>query len=100
GSASAKRRGEGGARPYSRYVRLILHEKNWLPLIRSLGTFTAVTNAVGDRRAPAVHRPRRGGGAPGNGRSLLPCSSLRTATGLTEVHWSRQTRVILHVTMM
>ena len=41
--------------------RIGLHEENWLPLIRSLGTFAAVTNAVGDRRAPAVHRPRRGG---------------------------------------
>jgi hemoglobin len=45
----------GGARPYPRYVRLILHEENWLPLIRSLGTFTTVTNKVGGRRAPAVH---------------------------------------------
>jgi hypothetical protein len=33
----------------------ILHEENWIPLIRSLDTFTAVTNAVGDRRAPTVH---------------------------------------------
>ena len=28
--------------------RIGLHEENWLPLIRSLGTFAAVTNAVGD----------------------------------------------------
>jgi hypothetical protein len=38
-----------------RYVKLILHEENWLPLIRALDTFTAVPNAVGGRRAPAVH---------------------------------------------
>src|SRR5882762_8369768 len=37
----------GGARPYPRYVRLILHEENGLPLIRSLDTVTAVTSAVG-----------------------------------------------------
>ena len=27
--------------------RLVLHEENWLPLIRPLDAFTAVTNAVG-----------------------------------------------------
>src|ERR1700680_3115691 len=53
GSASAMQRND--AQPYRRYGRLILHEENWLPLVRSLGTFTAVTNAIGDRRAPAVH---------------------------------------------
>ena len=30
-----------------RYVKLLLHEEYWLPLIRSLGIFTTVTNAVG-----------------------------------------------------
>jgi hypothetical protein len=30
----------GGARPYPRYVRLILHEENWLPLIWLFKTFT------------------------------------------------------------
>src|SRR5580704_9674052 len=53
-----------GARPTSamnrnahshieRYGKLIFHEEAWLPLIRFLGTFTAVTNAIGGRRAPA-----------------------------------------------
>jgi len=40
---------------YLNILRDALHEENWLPLIRSLDPFTAVTNAVGDRRAPAVH---------------------------------------------
>jgi hypothetical protein len=42
-SATETRR--SGAWPYRRYGRLIL-EENWLPLIRSLDTFAAVTNAV------------------------------------------------------
>jgi hypothetical protein len=33
GSASAMQRND--AQPYRRYGRLILHEENWLPLIRS-----------------------------------------------------------------
>src|ERR1700692_430336 len=45
GTESATQR--SGAQPYRRYGRLILHEENWFPLIRSLDTFTAVTNAVG-----------------------------------------------------
>jgi hypothetical protein len=28
-------------------LKLVLHEENWLPLIRPLDTFTAVRNAVG-----------------------------------------------------
>src|SRR5271163_5166064 len=47
--------------PYRRYGRLILHEENWLPFIRSLDTFTAVTNAVCGRHAPSVDCPRDGG---------------------------------------
>jgi uncharacterized membrane protein len=32
-----------------------LWEKNWLPLIRPLDTFLAVTSAVSGRRAPPIH---------------------------------------------
>ena len=30
-----------------RESRLVLHEENWLPLLRSLDTLTAVTNPIG-----------------------------------------------------
>jgi hypothetical protein len=31
-----------------------MHEENWIPLIRSLGTFTAIAYAVGGGRPLAV----------------------------------------------
>src|SRR5580658_10127050 len=58
----------------------IEYEKNWLPFIRPLDTFTTVASADCSGRAVAVHRPGSGGRAFRGGRSLFSRSPLRSAT--------------------
>ena len=58
-------------------------EENWILIVRPLDTFRTVTDAVGVGRTFTVHRSGGRGRTPGNGWSVLPGASLRSATGVT-----------------
>jgi alkanesulfonate monooxygenase SsuD/methylene tetrahydromethanopterin reductase-like flavin-dependent oxidoreductase (luciferase family) len=56
---------------------LAVHEEDRLPLVRALDALAAIADALGGRRAPAIHRPGRRGRGAGRGRGLFPRPSLR-----------------------